>query len=67
VHAAAAGYYWPLAIAIVALALAVIFGLNAFGVSSSISRRLSGQAGGRWSGIDPFGIWQVRLVLAAAC
>ena len=62
-HAAAGGDYWPVAIAIVALALAVIFGLNAFGVSSSVSRRLAGQALGRWTGIDPFGIWQVRLVL----
>jgi hypothetical protein len=63
VHSAAAGDYWPVAIAVVALAVALIFGLNAFGISSSVSRRLSGQARGRWSGIDPFGIWQVRLVL----
>jgi uncharacterized membrane protein len=65
VHAAATGDYWPVAIAIVALALAVIFGLDAFGVSSSLSRRLSGQTRARWTGIDPFGIWQVRLVLGA--
>ena len=47
----------------VLLGLALTFGLNGLGVTSFLSGRLSGRKRGRWTGIDPFGFWQMRLVL----
>jgi hypothetical protein len=63
VHAAGTGHYWPLLIAGVLLRLALTFGLNALGITSFLSGRLSGWKRGRWTGIDPFGFWQMRFVL----